>query len=258
MRPRGSSRPSRPPEKSVKFYGIQQCLAIFRERARDIERVFIQPHLVERFQAVKAWCGERGIPLKVVEAEELARVAATEHHEGVCFEARALRTLPLHALMDSVSQQRHACVVVLEGVENPHNVGAIVRTACFFGVAGVVLISNQITSLSGAACRVAEGGAEVVPISIVRDPRLVVNALRAKRFTLFATTPHRASSVYAVSWPDKTALLFGAEGTGLTQELLDASHERVVIPKRGPLESLNVGTAVAVVLAEASGPRRSQ
>jgi TrmH RNA methyltransferase len=245
-----------PTEKPVKFYGIQQCLAIFRERPRDIQRVFIQPHLLERFQVVKSWCGERGITLKVVEADELTRVAATEHHEGVCFEAKALRILPLHALMDSVSQQRNACLVVLEGVENPHNVGAIIRTACFFGVAGVVLISSQISNLSGAACRVSEGGAEVVPISIVREPRLVVNALRAKRFTLFATTPHRASSVYEVAWTEKTALLFGAEGTGLTQELLEASLERVVIPKRGPLESLNVGAAVAVLLAEAIGPRR--
>jgi TrmH RNA methyltransferase len=196
------------------------------------------------------------VPLKVIENEELTRVAATEHHEGVCFEAAPLRVLPLHALMDRVSQQRSGCVLVLEGVENPHNVGAIIRTACFFGVAGIVLVSKQLSSLSGAACRVAEGGAEVVPLAIVREPHEVVSALRVKRFTLFATTPHQATSVYGISWPERSALLFGAEGSGLSRELLEAAHERVAIPRQGPLESLNVGAAVAVVLAQTLGPRR--
>jgi TrmH RNA methyltransferase len=141
-------------------------------------------------------------------------------------------------------------VLVLEGVENPHNVGAIIRTACFFGVSAVILVSSQTGALSGAACRVAEGGAEVVPVVVTSDTALVVSKLRGDGFELVATTPHQARSVYSKEWPKSVALLFGAEGAGLSGELLEAADERVVIPRVGPLESLNVGAAVSSILTE--------
>jgi TrmH RNA methyltransferase len=156
----------------------------------------------------------------------------------------------LDVVLKKLSKLPARCVLVLEGVENPHNVGAIIRTACFFGVNAVVLISSQTSALSGAACRVAEGGAEVVPIVVTSDTTLIVSRLREEGFQLVATTPHQARSVYAKEWPKSVALLFGSEGTGLSQELLEGAHERVAIPRVGPLESLNVGAAVSSILTE--------
>jgi TrmH family RNA methyltransferase len=87
-------------------------------------------------------------------------------------------------------------------------------------------------------------------VVIVKEASQVVSKLRAAGFELIATTPHQASSVYAQKWPKRVALLFGAEGPGLSRELLDAAHEKVVIPRIGSLESLNVGAAVAAILTE--------
>lgn len=234
----------------VKFYGVQACRAIFRQRRNDISRVFVLAGQAEAFDDLLDWARRRGLPSKVVSSEELSRIAATEHHEGICCEASALKPLPVQKFVSRLAGESSGCVVVLEGVENPHNVGAILRTACFFGVSGVVIISQQISALSGAACRVSEGAAESVPVAIVRDAGEVLEALRKCGYSLVATTPHQAQSIYSLRWPAKVAVIFGAEGTGLSSALLETAIERIVIPRHGPLESLNVAAAVAGVLTE--------
>lgn len=210
----------------------------------------MDPQQSAAFDDVLQWSERRGIPHKIVESDELSRIAATEHHEGICCEAKPLQPLPVSKVLSRLNPASKSCVLVLEGVENPHNVGAILRTGCFFGVSAVVLISQQVSTLSGATCRVAEGAAESLPVAIVRDGNEVFAALRKQGYALIATTPHRARSLYSVRWPPKVALLFGAEGSGLSVAALEYADERVVIPRGGPVESLNVGAAVASVLTE--------
>jgi TrmH RNA methyltransferase len=198
-----------------------------------------------------AWCNKRDIPTKIVEHDELARVAGTEHHEGVCVEAKPVRILKPAEFVGRVSDVQRGLIVLLQGVENPHNVGAILRTCCFFGVTGVVVQSEFMSALSGSACRIAEGAAEHVQISIVRDARDVVEYLKEAGFSVVATTPHEARGLYSVTWPDKTVIVFGSEGSGVSEEMLALSDVKVAVPRLGPIESLNVATCVGSVLTEA-------
>lgn len=237
-------------EELIKFYGVNQCHAIFRYRRNEIRRVFVDQGLEEKFQELLEWSERRGIQYKIVERDELSKIAATEHHEGVCCEAKPLTLVPLSKFAARLKEESARCVLVLEDVENPHNVGAILRTAGFFGVAAVVLISKQSRVLSGAACRVSEGAAEFLPITVVREADGVLSALKKSGFSVFATTPHQASSLYSIAWPEKVALIFGAEGGGVSDKVLDAADKRIVIPRNGPIESLNVGVATACVLGE--------
>lgn len=238
-------------EDLTKFYGVQSCLAIFEHRRPEIRRVFVLEAIADRFRHVERWCDRRGVPWKVVEFEELSTIAGTDHHEGVCFEAKPLTLSTPAQIMTRLTDLQRGCLLVLEGVENPHNVGAILRTACFFGVTAVVIRSAQMNSLSGAACRVAEGAAEILPITIIREYSNLFNALKARGYSVIATTPHEARSLYSVKWPNKIAILFGAEGEGLSPEVMELADTRVVVPRLGQMESLNVGTAVASVLTEA-------
>jgi RNA methyltransferase, TrmH family len=251
---RGGRR-SRPPirnrEDLIKFHGIQECRALFEHRRDDVRRVFLLPDLEEQFEAQLNWCAKRGLPVRFIEFSELSTVAGTEHHEGVCVEAKPLKIVPPKDLIKRLSDMQRACLLVLENVENPHNLGAIVRTACFFGITAILVRSSQMKSLSGAACRVSEGAAEIVPISIVNDFGNIFEALKGRGFSVVATTPHQARSVYNVRWPDKVVVVFGAEGPGLSEQTLAVADIRVAVPRLGPMESLNVGTAVAAILTEA-------
>jgi tRNA G18 (ribose-2'-O)-methylase SpoU len=97
----------------------------------------------------------------------------------------------------------------------------------------------------------AEGAAEHLPIAFTDDIGSVLAALKQRGFSIVATTPHEAKSMYSVKWSNKCVLMFGAEGTGLSQKALEAADVRVVVPRVGPLESLNVSAAVSSVLTEA-------
>lgn len=253
-RGRGGSRPPPNPvhrEDLTKFVGVQCCRAIFDARRGDIRRVFVQESFEEAFFGVLRWAERRGLPARVVNSEELARVAGTDHHEGVCFEAKPLAGLQPGELKRRIADLQRGVIVVLESVENPHNVGAILRTACFFGVSAVIVCSPNISSLSGAACRIAEGAAEHVPLCIVPEYSNLFGVLKAKGFSIVATTPHSARPLYSVKWPEKAAIFFGAEGSGLSEPVLKAADMRVSIPRLGPVESLNVAASVASVLTEA-------
>jgi len=251
---RGESRYTPPhfdKEPRTKYYGVQCCLTIFEKRREDIKRIFVTQEREEAFDHVLEWAERRRVPYKLASYEEVARVAATEHHEGVMFEARPLQLCSPAELVKRVTDLQRGVILLMEGVENPHNVGAILRTACFFGVNGVLLQSQNVTALSGAACRIAEGAAEHLPIAFTKDYGPTFGALKQKGWSFVATTPHEARSVYSVKWSNKIVLMFGAEGTGLSSAALESADVRVVVPRIGPLESLNVSAAVSSVLTEA-------
>lgn len=255
-RPRGRGEtPYKPPhfdrEPRAKYYGVRCCLAIFASRPDDIKRIFVTPEREELFAEMLEWAERKRVPFKVAAFDEVARVAMTEHHEGVMIEARPLQHLTPAALVRKVSDLQRGALLLMEGVENPHNVGAILRTACFFGVNGVILQSKNVSALSGAACRIAEGAAESIPIAFTADYGPTFRALKERGFSFVATTPHEARSIYSVKWPNKIVLMFGAEGGGLSQAALESADLRVVVPRVGPVESMNVGAAVASVLTEA-------
>ncbi len=205
----------------------------------------------ETFDAVLNWAHKRKVPYRIVDDGELARVAGTEHHEGVLLEARPLQVCTPLEITRRVADLQRGALMILEGVENPHNVGAILRTACFFGVEGVIIQSQHVSNLSGAACRIAEGAAEYLPIAFTKDYGPTFKALKESGFTFVATTPHEARSIYSIKWPNKYVILFGAEGAGLSQAALDSADIRAAVPRVGYLESLNVSAAVASVLTEA-------
>ena len=142
------------------------------------------------------------------------------------------------------------CALWLDGVGNPHNLGAILRSAAHFGVAAMLLPKHSTLALSGAAARVAEGGAEAVPlVRLGRDDNAIAQ-LRGAGFTLAATVVHGGSDLFATALPQRLVYVIGAEGEGMIAELAAACDLRLSIPGTGAVESLNVAAATAVLLAQ--------
>lgn len=237
--------------KDIILFGIKACRAVFEQRPQAINRVCVLRERHEEFSDVRLWCRKNRRSFKEVNAEELRRIAGSEHHEGVVFDIKPKPQTTLEKMLQSVRQlSEPSCIVVLEGVQNPHNIGAIVRTACFFGATGIVVVDSEASALSSAAYRIAEGALEQISVVAESDALSVIRALQDADYALYATTPHKATSLYSITWPSKIAVFFGAERDGLSPVLLEHITNRVVIPRRGILESLNVGAAVASVLTE--------
>ena len=212
-----------------------------------------------------AWCVQRRLGYRVVESGDLDKLTQTQHHEGVCFEVCRRPPLTFSILLQLLpTPPKPALLLWLDGVGNPHNFGAVLRSAANFGVHGAMLSQDSALALSGAAYRVAEGGAEAVPIAQIAMGEDVFGPLRNAEFSVAATVPREGEPLYAASLPKRLVIVLGAEGGGLRQGLIDRADLHLTIPGSGAVESLNVAASAAVLLGEyyrkqqARPPRRDR
>ncbi len=246
---RAEAMPQRGEE--ARLYGLKACLAAFSKRPGALRKVYLTETRMAALKDVLAWCVKHRIGYRVVGDGDLDRLTASRHHEGVCFDVRRKPPLELATLLASVPEAPAPSLLLwLDGVGNPHNLGALLRSAAHFGVDGVIVPRASGLDVSGAAARVAEGAAEAVPFVHAGTATDAIGALRAHGYAIAATLPRGSISLYASSLPRRVALVFGAEAAGMSATLIDAADLELTIPGSGAIESLNVAASVAVVLGE--------
>ena len=243
--------PARPAHREARWYGVNACLAAFAKRPDDLRKVYLTETRLGALKPVLAWCVQHKLGYRVVETDDLDRLTGSRHHEGVCFDMLRHPPLDLAGLLQATAQAPAASLLLwLDGVGNPHNLGALLRTAAHFEAAGVIVPTASSLDLSGAAARVAEGGAEAVPLARIDDDREALMTLREAGYTIAATLPREGSSLYATTLPRRLVLILGAEGEGMSDALVQAAELRVGIPGSGVVESLNIAASAAVVMGE--------
>ena len=232
-----------------RLYGINAVRAAFARRPQALRKLYLAEARIPQLQPLLKWCVANRIGYRVVADEDLRKLAASSHHEGVVAdilreEPQALTTW-LRELGDGPQ-----CLLWLDGVGNPHNLGAILRSAAHFGIAAILLPKHSTLALSGAAARVAEGGTEAVPfVRMGRDDNAIAQ-LHGAGFKLAATVVRGGQDLFATTLPQRLVYVMGAEGEGMNQDLASACDLRLSIPGTGAVESLNVSAATAVLLAE--------
>ncbi len=237
-------------ERELRVFGVNACLAVFRHRRGGIRKIYLRRELLQRFGEVLSWCAEQRIGYRLVENEDLERLTQTQHHEGICFDTERPQPLSLETFLASQSGGGPSLVLLLDGVGNPHNLGALLRSAANFAVAGVLLPPGTELALSGAACRVAEGGAEVVPLVALGDALRAVTALQRAGYALLATVVDGGENLYATALPSRAVIVFGAEGGGISPAWRQLVPKGLTVPGSGAVESLNIATTVGVIAAE--------
>ena len=243
----------------MRVYGLNACLALFARRPHDLRKVYLLESRIPDLKAVLAWCVQRKLGYRVVESADLDKLTATQHHEGVCFDARRIPFLSLSTLLQRLPPPPKPAVLVwLDGVGNPHNFGAVLRSAANFGVHALLLTADSALAMSGAAYRVAEGGAESVPIAQINPGEDVFNALRNADIQVAATVPREGESLYSARLPQRLAFVLGAEGGGMRRNLIDRAALHLTIPGTGAVESLNVAASAAVLFGEYYRQRAAQ
>jgi TrmH RNA methyltransferase len=240
-------RPHAAARDELRVFGLNACLAVHARRPAAIRKVYLREARMPVLRDVLRDCAARRIGYRVVADDDLARLTGSQHHEGVCFQVLRPAPLSVPALLARIGPARPAQLAFLDGVGNPHNLGAILRSAAHFGVDAVLLPGTATLALSGAACRVAEGGAEAVPLVAVAADDW--STLRNAGFQPAATLVRGGASVFATALPARIVWLLGAEGPGLSP-LFQATALKLAIPGTGAVDSLNVAAAAAVLLAE--------
>ena len=232
----------------LRLYGLNAVRAVFVKRPQAIRKLYLAEARIPQLQPLLKWCVANRVGYRVVEEGDLHKLAASAHHEGVVAEVLREEPQPLTAWLRELPDGPQ-CALWLDGVGNPHNLGAILRSAAHFGVSAVLLPKSSTLALSGAAARVAEGGAEAVPfVRLGRDDNAIAQ-LHGAGFALAATVVRGGSDLFKAQLPQRLVYVLGAEGEGMSAELAAACDLRLSIPGSGAVESLNVASATAVLLA---------
>ena len=231
----------------MKVYGRHAALALFKNRPEDVIRAYVTRDGVFEFRDLVRHCVDNKLAYHVVEREELDKLSKATHHEDILL---VVRTKKLPTIKDLLSTKGRSLVLALEEVENPHNLGAIMRSAAHFGVTGIVYEAKVPVALTSSAVRTAEGGAEVVPAIHHANWNEVLELAKMKGYKIFATSSHDGESLFKTSFPEKTLLFLGAEGQGLSDKLLKNIKGHLLIPGTDAVESLNVSNAATVILSE--------
>jgi len=214
-------------------------------------RVYVDEQRRRHFAELLGYCAEQRKGFQVVAAENLARIAGSIHHEGIAILARAIRRWQSADLVRAVEDGRvDGPLIYLDGVQNPHNVGSILRTAAHFGTGAVLGAAGDLPPLSSAAVRVAEGAAEFVPVCDLADPAADLGRLRRLGFAIAATSSHRGDPLHAARLGRRVVVVLGGEGGGVSRSIESLADQLVRIAGTGVVESLNVAVACGILLEE--------
>ncbi|MEN5274416.1 TrmH family RNA methyltransferase [Stenotrophomonas lactitubi] len=239
----------------LRLYGWNAVQALFAKRPQALRKLYLVESLIPRMQPVLKWCVANRVGYRVVEEGDLNKLAATTHHEGLVADVLRAPVVPLAQWLAELGEGP-ALALWLDGVGNPHNFGAILRSAAHFGAKALLLPASSTLALSGAAARVAEGGAESVPLVQLPEDAEAMAQLRAAGFGLAATLVDGGDDVFRASLPARLVYVMGAESEGMDRGLASQCDQQLSIPGSGAVESLNVASATAVLLAQWVSQRR--
>lgn len=231
----------------MKIAGVHACLMAYQKRPNEIVKIFLTDENVKTFSDVLKWCAAHKKSYKITTSEDIERVSGSTHHEGVCF---YVKKSPLCSVSDFLEKYKFkkSCVVALENVENPHNVGALLRVCANFGVTAL-LIKKAPHFQNAAVFRTAEGGAEWVEFIDCDNLTKAVLKFKTAGYKVFTTSSHVGRSPSKIKFSDKTLFVFGSEKLGISRDLLTKGDAIISIPSTGNVESLNVTCAASILLS---------
>lgn len=198
-----------------------------------------------------------GVRTEWRDAHELDRFAGSEHHQGACLQIRALGPQgegALDELLDKATAP--PLLLVLDGVQDPHNLGACLRTADAAGASAVIVPRDRAAGLTPTVRKVASGAAETMPLIQVVNLARTLRWLKEREIWVVGADDQAPKSVFETQLTGPLALVLGAEGAGLRRLTRDNCDLLVRIPMAGTVESLNVSVAAGVLLFEAARQRR--
>jgi len=230
-----------------RVYGLAAVLAVMATHPERALRIAHTRSARKPLADVLREAARRRIAYREVEPDELSHMAGAVHHEGACLLARPLPKPGLGELAELTAPR--GLLLALDGVENPHNVGAVLRSAAFFGARAMVIGDASRQALAASSVRVAEGGAEHVPILHTSDLAAELHALRARGVRVVGSDSHEKLTLDELRWPERCALVLGAEDSGLSPAVRSACDTIVRIAGNPQIESLNVAVAAGVLLA---------
>ena len=237
-------------------YGFHAVVSLLRQRAAAVHEIYVDSSRNDaRSKDLVKLAGERGVRVIAVDTSRLAGLTGNARHQGVA--ARVDQAPPMRDLQEVLERiNGPALLLVLDGVQDPHNLGACLRVADAFGVHAVIAPKDRAVGLTPVVAKVASGAAETVPYIAVTNLARTLRELKARDVWLYGADETASTGLYDATLNGALAWVFGAESEGMRRLTREHCDELVRIPMAGSVESLNISVAAGVCLSETVRQRR--
>ena len=234
------------------IYGHHAVLAALANPRRKLSKLLVSPEAEAEFApqiaAARARLGDRLSIARAARDDLAARLGADAVHQGIAAEAWPLPSPALEALVAEAAP--NATLLVLDQVTDPHNVGAILRSAAAFGATGVIVTQHHSPPETGSLAKAASGGLELLPLVRVANLSQALQAIKKAGFWCLGLAAEGAEPLSGANLDGRVAFVLGAEGSGLRRLTREQCDLLLKLPTRAGLVQLNVSNAAAIALYE--------
>lgn len=241
--------------KSKMIFGFHAVTARLRHEASSVEEIYIDAERHDRrMQELIRAAKEANVRIIQADDQRLSSIVGTRRHQGVVAKAGELSLARnLDELLDAI--EGPPLLMILDGITDPHNLGACLRVADGAGAHAVIAPKDRAVGLNATAAKVASGAAETIPYITVTNLARTMRELKERDILLIGTTDDAEKSLYEADFSGPAALVMGSEGEGMRRLTRENCDVLVGIPMFGSVESLNVSVASGVCLFEARRQR---
>ena len=233
------------------IYGINPVKEALRGGRQAFELFIAGDENDRRLEKLLKLASDRGVAVRRREKRDLARLAGTDHHQGVVLRVAPFAYAELDDIIRRWQQSGEAgLVLVLDSIQDPHNLGALIRTAACAGAHGIVIPQDRAVGITPAAEKASAGAVETIPVARVTNLVHAIDELKKVGFWVYGTVSGEGESIYAHDLGGNVALIIGSEGEGIRPLVAKKCDHLITIPLKGGVASLNASVAGGIVLFE--------
>jgi 23S rRNA (guanosine2251-2'-O)-methyltransferase len=245
---------------SEKVYGLHAVRALLARHAERVISVSIAEGREPKLAEIQSLAQAAGKPVKRLPAATFKQLFGDAVHQGVCVDVQPLAPWREEELIAALAKAegKSPMVLVLDGVQDPHNLGACLRTADACGALAVVIPKDRAVQMNATVRKVAAGAAETTPVAVVTNLARALRLLKDAGLWIVGADAEGPKLAHETDLSGPIALVMGAEGAGLRQLTRDTCDFLVRLPQQGSVESLNVSVATGMLLYEALRQRLAE
>ena len=242
------------------IYGVNPVTEILKHRPSDIKKILLAEEKGQKSgKALLDLAQREKVTIEYKERQVLDQLSRTSHHQGVLAIVLPRRESGLDSIIASWrTSGEKLLALILDGIQDPQNLGALVRSACAAGAHGVITLKDRASPVTGAVYKASAGAVEHIPVVSVVNIANAIDFLKARGAWVAGTSADSGQSLYELDGTIDLALVIGSEGKGIRPLVAKKCDFLVQIPLRGSISSLNASTAGAIALYEIIRQRHHQ
>jgi len=227
------------------------------QSSRSVFGMYVQASATDhRMEKIVKLAEARSVPIHRREREDLTRLCASSHHQGVALMVEPFCYAELDELLAGIEQAgKPGFLLVLDGIQDPHNLGALIRSAACAGCDGVIIPKDRAAGVTPSVEKASAGAVETILVTRVTNIAQTLQSLKGSGYWVYGLAEEAGQSLYNVDFQGKVALLIGNEGEGIRPLVRKQCDAVISIPHYGGVASLNASVAGGIALFEAARRR---